>query len=100
MAISLSSLKSTTAMSPPRILTHGVAGVGKTVFATSAEKAVVIQTEDGLGNIKVPHFPLARSFDAVMEAIASLYSEPHDYKTVVVDSVDWRSYCVEVQADP
>ena len=46
-------------------------------------------TEDGLGILKVPHFPLARTFDAVMEALAALYSEPHDYKTVVVDSVDW-----------
>ena len=89
MAISLSSLKSTTALSPPRILAYGVAGVGKTTFATGADKPVVVPTEDGLGKIQVPHFPLARSFDAVMEALAALYSEPHDYKTVVVDSVDW-----------
>ena len=89
MAISLSSLKSTTAWSPPRILAYGVAGVGKTPFATGADKPVVVPTEDGLGKIQVPHFPLAKSFDAVMEALAALYSEPHDYKTVVVDSVDW-----------
>ena len=89
MAISLASLLSTTALSPPRILVHGVAGVGKTTFATSADKPVVLLTEDGLGKIKVPHFPLARSFDGAMERIAALYSEPHDYKTVVVDSVDW-----------
>jgi len=89
MAISLASLKSTTALSPPRILAYGVAGVGKTTFATSSDKPIVVPTEDGLGKIKVPHFPLAKSFDAVMEALAALYSEPHDYRTVVVDSVDW-----------
>ena len=89
MAISLASLKSTTALSPPRALVYGVAGVGKTSFAASADRAVVVKTEDGLGTIKVPHFPLARSFDAVMEALAALYSEAHDYKTVVIDSVDW-----------
>ena len=65
MAISLASLKSTTALSPPRALVYGVAGVGKTSFAASADRAVVVKTEDGLGTIKVPHFPLARSFDAV-----------------------------------
>jgi hypothetical protein len=89
MAISLASLKADASLLPPRILVHGVAGVGKTTFATNADKPVVVTTEDGLGRINVPHFPLARSFDAVMEALAALYSESHDYKTVVVDSVDW-----------
>ena len=49
MAISLASLKSTASSSPPRILTYGVAGVGKTTFATSAPGVVVVPTEDGLG---------------------------------------------------
>jgi len=89
MAISLASLKSTAVGAPPRILLHGVAGIGKTTFASQADRAVVVQTEDGLGSIKVPHFPLAKSFDAVMEALAALYSEAHEHKTVVVDSVDW-----------
>ena len=89
MAISLASLTSTAPLSPPRILVYGVAGIGKTTFATSAGEPVVLLTEDGLGTIKVPHFPLARSFNEVMEALAALYSEPHDYNTVVVDSVDW-----------
>ena len=98
MAISLASLKSSTAARAPRILAYGVAGVGKTTFATSAEKPVVVPTEDGLGNIQVPHFPLARSFDAVMEALAALYSEPHDYKTLVIDSVDWLDPLVWARA--
>ena len=89
MAISLASLKRSTSLSPPRILTHGVAGVGKTTFAAASDRPVIIATEDGLGTLDVPHFPLARSFDAVMEALAALYSEPHEFRTVVVDSVDW-----------
>jgi hypothetical protein len=89
MAISLASLKRTTALSSPRILVHGVAGVGKTTFAAGAENPVVVPTEDGLGTLDVPHFPLARKFEDVMEALAALYSEPHDFKTVVIDSVDW-----------
>jgi hypothetical protein len=89
MAISLASLKRTTALSSPRILVHGVAGVGKTTFAAAAPNPVFILTEDGLGTLDVPHFPLARTFDQVMEALGVLYSEPHDFKTVVIDSVDW-----------
>lgn len=89
MAISLASLKRTTALSSPRILVHGVAGVGKTTFAAGSDQPVILPTEDGLGMLDVPHFPLARKFEDVMEALAALYSEPHDFKTVVIDSVDW-----------
>jgi len=98
MAISLASLIENTALTPPRILVHGVAGIGKTTFAAQANKPAVVQTEDGLGTIKVPRFPLARSFDAVMEALAALYSEKHDYQTVVVDSVDWLEPLVWARA--
>jgi AAA domain len=89
MAISLASLMQSAALLPPRILIHGVAGSGKSTFASHSEKSVFVLTEDGLGVLKVNHFPLARSFDDVIGALAALYSEPHDYKTVVVDSIDW-----------
>ena len=36
MAISLASLCMTSALTPPRILIHGVAGVGKSTFAAEA----------------------------------------------------------------
>lgn len=89
MAISLASLRRSTPLTPPNILIHGVAGVGKSTLAANSPGPVFILTEDGLGLLDVPHFPLAKSFEAVMEALASLYSEPHDFKTVVIDSVDW-----------
>ena len=37
MAISLASLRSSTALQPPRILMHGVAGIGKSTFAAKAD---------------------------------------------------------------
>jgi hypothetical protein len=90
MAIDIASiLKSTTALSAPRILIHGVAGVGKTTFAAGAPAPIFIQTEDGLGTLDVPRFPLARTFEEVMEGLAALYTDRHEFETVVVDSVDW-----------
>jgi hypothetical protein len=90
MAIELATiLKSTTTLAAPRILLHGVAGVGKTTFAAGAPAPVFICTEDGLGTLQATHFPLARTFDAVMEALAALYEEDHAFATVVIDSVDW-----------
>jgi len=69
MAISLSSLRITTALQPPRILIHGVAGIGKSTFAADADAPVVVMTEDGLGRLQVPHFPLATSYAEVAEAL-------------------------------
>jgi hypothetical protein len=73
---------------PPCILLHGGPGVGKTTFGASAPSPVFILTENGLGVLDAPHFPLAGGFDEVMSSLAALYSEPHDYRTLVVDSVD------------
>ena len=89
MTISLAQLTRANAPKPPRILIHGVAGVGKTTFAAEANKPVFVQTEDGLGTIPAANFPLARTFEEVLESLASLYTEDHDFKTVVIDSVDW-----------
>ena len=89
MAISLASLKTSTHLTPPAVIVHGVAGVGKTTFAADSDKAVAVCTEDGLGVLKIPHFPLARSFEEVVEALAALHSEPHEHRTLVVDSLDW-----------
>ena len=89
MAISLASLERSSVLKPPRILIHGVHGVGKTTFAAGARDPVFILTEDGLGTLAVPHFPLARTFDDVMQALASLYTEDHVFRTLVVDSADW-----------
>ena len=88
MAISLASLSKHKQKSP-RIVIHGEPGVGKTTFAASAPSPVVIQTEDGLGNLEATAFPLATSFDDVMQAIVSLYQEDHEFRTLVVDSLDW-----------
>jgi hypothetical protein len=88
MAISLAALQKN-AVKPPRIVIHGDPGVGKTTFAACAPKPVIIQTEDGLGNLDATAFPLARSFEEVMESLVALYSEQHDFRTLVVDSLDW-----------
>ncbi|MCK9327228.1 MAG: ATP-binding protein, partial [Bacteroidales bacterium] len=76
-------------LKPPRIVVYGPAGVGKTTFGAGAPNPVFIQTEDGLGSITAPAFPLARSYGDVMEALNVLLTEEHDYKSVVLDSLDW-----------
>ena len=36
---------------PPQILTYGVEGIGKSIFASESPQPIFIQTEDGLGQI-------------------------------------------------
>jgi hypothetical protein len=98
MAISLAQLTRAAQPKAPSILIHGVAGVGKTSFAADAPMPVFLMTEDGLGTLDVPHFPLMRSFDDVIGALAALYTEEHAYRTVVVDSVDWLEPLVWARA--
>ena len=74
---------------PPRIVLYGVAGVGKTALAASTENPVFILTEDGIGSIEVPCFPLAQRFSDVSEAIECLINEENEFKTLVIDSLDW-----------
>lgn len=80
MAVSLASLRATTALRPPRILIHGVAGIGKTTFAAGADDPVVVMTVDGLGMLRVPHFPLAGSCADVFDALDALVTEDHSYR--------------------
>lgn len=90
MAISLSSLrKSADIARPPRMLIYGPGGVGKTTFAACAPEPVFVWTEEGEGILDVTGFPLAKSFDEVMEALGALFSEEHAFRTLVVDSLDW-----------
>ncbi len=87
--MSLSNIRMKTKLKPPRIVLFGSSGVGKTSFAASMNKPIFICTEDGLGKIEVPHFPLAKSFEDVMENLQSLINNENDYKTLVIDSLDW-----------
>ena len=89
MAINLKSISQSNGIRPPRIMIYAPHGLGKTTFGASAPNPIFIQTEDGLGALSVNHFPLAKSFDEVIEAIGSLYAEDHNFQTVVLDSADW-----------
>lgn len=89
MAFNIKSIQKNTALAAPRIMLYGVEGIGKTTFAAGAPEPVFICTEDGLGSLQVSHFPLCTKASDVLDAIATLCSEEHNFKTVVLDSVDW-----------
>ena len=89
MAITLSCIQMEHKILPPRIVLYGVAGVGKTTLATTSPSPIFILTEGGLGTIQAPAFPVAEKFIDVIEAMESLLNEEHNFKTLVIDSLDW-----------
>ena len=85
----LESIKSGRENKPPRIMVYGQEGVGKSTFGASAPAPIIIQTEDGLGEIDCCKFPLAQSVGDVLDSLTALRDEEHSFRTVVIDSLDW-----------
>ena len=82
---------------PPRILIYGPQKIGKSSFGSLAESPVFVQAEDGLDNIVADAFPLAKSFQEIMGNLQELATQPHDFKTVVIDSLDWMEPMIWAQ---
>jgi hypothetical protein len=95
--VKLSEIKSAKRADPPKIVVYGGPKVGKSTFAAGAPAPVAIQIEEGLGAIDVPAFPVARSWSDVTEAIGELGTQTHDYRTVIVDSLDWLEPLVHAE---
>ena len=72
-----------------RILLYATEGVGKSTFAASAPSPIFLCPEDGTAHLDVARFPEPESWADVRAAVATLRTEPHDYKTFVVDTLDW-----------
>ena len=104
MVKSLSSLTTRRKYQAPRILIYGPPGLGKTSLAASFPDPVFLQVEDGfphdMGDVP-PHFTRDQlgSYDGAMDALQALYTDDHDFKTLVIDSLDklepwvWAQTC-------
>lgn len=82
---------------PRRILLYGDEGAGKSTFGAMSDKPIFIPTEAGLDDIDCQSFDLCATLAAFLDCVAWLYTERHDYLTVVVDSLDWLETLIHQQ---
>jgi len=113
VSYSLDSIKKETVLQAPRIIVLGVEKIGKTTFSCgtrfeggqiaetglNAPILISVKGEEGADDLDVPKFPTCNSFENIIEAIGSLYSGDHEYRTVVLDSASateplvWNAVC-------
>lgn len=74
---------------PIRAALYGVEGCGKSTFASNAPAPIFLCSEDGTSQLDIARFPTPRHWPDVLEAVRVLTHDPHDFRTLVVDTLDW-----------
>jgi hypothetical protein len=89
VGFNLDSIKNARCDRPRRIIVAGPPKVGKSTFACSADRPIVIpmKGEEGIDDLNVESFPVCEKFGELLEALGTVYADKHEFKTLVIDSV-------------
>ena len=82
-------VKGTKKASPPKMLIYSEHGLGKSSLAAASPAPVFINIEDGLSEIETNAFPVTETYEDVKEQLSAILKEDHEFKTLVIDTVDW-----------
>lgn len=74
---------------PPRIILYGPLKIGKSTWASQAPGVIFQPVEQGIDNIEVSSLPVVKHYGDLLDGITALYEQKHDFKTYVLDTVDW-----------
>lgn len=74
---------------PARVLLYGVEGIGKSTFAANAPSPIFLGTEDGTAQLDVARFPEPHRWEDFYEAVKTLETDEHAFRTLVIDTLDW-----------
>lgn len=104
MALSLSSLRSSKSTNPPIALIYGVDGIGKTSLAAEWPDPLYLPTEGERppSDIEMATPGTVETFGALLDVFGELLTEEHDFKTVIIDSLDglenlvWDATCARL----
>jgi hypothetical protein len=107
MAFDLASVTNEKRLRAPRIILLGTEKIGKSTFAADSNAPIIIpiRGEEGVDALDVPKFPTCNSTADLDSCFRSLYTEQHDYQTVVIDSASaleplvWADVCQRHKCD-
>lgn len=91
----LSAIQKSTPMPAEKIVIYAPEGWGKTTWASKAERPIFISSEDGLKGVSVDCFPEPRSWQDLFDAVEELRTRDHNFKTLVIDTLDWTQHICE-----
>jgi len=74
---------------PRLVLIYGTDGTGKSSFGAQAPKPIFLGAESGTDNLDVSRFPTPHSWTDIEKQLGELLTVDHEYKTLVIDSLDW-----------
>lgn len=74
--------------SPVRGVLFGVEKIGKSTFASNAPNPIFIDVEKGTGFIDTTRVQ-PTTWEDIMEVVKELTATDHEFKTLVLDSLDW-----------
>jgi len=96
MAISLSSLKSSKSTNPPIVLLYGVDGIGKTSLAAEWPSPLYLPTEGERppSDVEMATPGTVETFNDIIEVFSELLTTEHEFKTVIIDSLDGLEHLV------
>lgn len=72
-----------------RIVIYGVEGIGKTELATHFPNPIFIDTEGSTDHLDVSRTDTPTSWPMLIEQINWFGTNPHEYQTLVIDTIDW-----------
>lgn len=72
---------------PPAVLLHGIHGIGKSTFGAKSKDPIFVGPEEN-DELVVPRLPKVTSWNQLTDQLKALRDEKHDYKTLVLDTVD------------
>ena len=73
---------------PQKAVVFGPEGIGKSTLAAQFPAPVFLDTEGGTHHLDVARLPAPKSWDDVTKAVTALATEAHEFKTLVLDTVE------------
>ena len=73
-----------------KFMIYGLAGSGKTTFASKLKNSLIVDIEGGANKISTPRTERIKSTEQLYTIMADLYREPErKFDTICFDSADW-----------